>query len=55
MGLVFRDYRSADSIIHKEKSKELTTRSLHFLQSLGFKVVDDIRGRKENVGNRFKS
>lgn len=58
MGLVFRDYRSQDSIIQKEKSKELTTRNLNFLQSLGFKVAStDLRGRKgkENACNRFKS
>lgn len=49
MGLVFRDCKPTDSIIRKENSKELTTKSVNFLYSLGFKVEN------KNVGNRFKS
>lgn len=59
MGLVFRDWRPSDSIIQKEKSKELTARNLNFLHSLGFKVKREEehrrKRRRKNAGNRFES
>lgn len=46
MGLVFRELMSTRPVIIKKETGQLTSSSITFLKSLGFKVQNDCRRKR---------